>query len=205
MKLDKKNVTKWIIAVIVASVAALGVITVGYFVGNTASPVMGTVILPRIKVYVKGEIKTPGLYEVDADTRLCEIIDIAGGTTEVADADRLNLAAILIDGTTIKIPAVGSEEPVDPMIAETSESTYRTSSSPAPDASSGKITSGTININTAGVADLMRLPGIGESTANKIISYRTSSGGFMAIEEIMNVSGIGEKKFESMKQYLSIN
>ena len=165
----------------------------------------GTVIIPDIKVYIRGEVKSPGLYKISADTRLIELIEIAGGETENADLNKLNLAAFLTDGTTLVIPAVGSEEEIDPIIAMTNQSIYEPETKPAQTpTSSKKITSGTININTAPASELMRLPGVGQATADKIINYRISSGGFKQIEEIMNVSGIGEKTFEKMKQFITV-
>lgn len=162
-----------------------------------------TVNIPNIKIYIKGEIEKPGLYEIGADVRLTELIDIAGGATENADLERLNLAAILTDGTTVVIPTVGSNEEIDPMIAISSQTDYQTKSDKKT-ASPDKITSGTININNADASELMRLPGIGEATAQKIISYREKNGNFLSVEEIMNVPGIGEKKFETIKPYLAV-
>lgn len=165
----------------------------------------GTVTMPDIKVYIRGEINSPGLYEIGADTRLWELMKIAGGATENADIDRLNLAAILMDGTTLVIPAAGSDTVIDPMIAVTNQTQYETGAQASQmTTASEKITSGTININTAPKEELMRLPGVGQATADKIINYRNSSGGFKQIEEIMNVSGIGEKTFEKMKQFITV-
>ncbi|MFA7637533.1 MAG: helix-hairpin-helix domain-containing protein [Monoglobales bacterium] len=163
------------------------------------------VLIPDIKVYITGEISNPGLYEIGADVRLCELIEKAGGATENADLERLNPAAILTDGTTVEIPKIGSEEDIDPMIAATSQKIYEKGETKTKlSKDNGKIASGTININSAGVSDLMRLPGIGEATAEKVIAYRDANGEFKSVEEIMNVSGIGEKKFEAMKPFLAV-
>ncbi len=162
--------------------------------------VEATVDYPDIKVYIRGEVKNPGLYEIDADLRLIELIELAGGPTENADLDRLNLAAILSDGKTVKIPAVGEEEESPEVIEAMAQTDYEEHFSSGSD----KIASGTVNINSAGKEELMRLPGVGEATAVKIINYRETAGGFNAIEEIMNVSGIGESKFLSMKPFLSV-
>lgn len=204
MHLDKEKILKWLTFAICGIVVTLLTIVLISRCG-TKSEVNATVAFPDIKVYIRGEIKSPGLYEIAADIRLCELIELAGGATENADLQRLNLAAFLTDGTTVKIPAVG-EEP-DPEIAQQEYTKYEVDNTPEQTvsaASADKITSGTININTASASELMRLPGVGQTTANKIISYRETNGKFLAIEEIMNVSGIGEKKFESMKQFLSV-
>lgn len=167
---------------------------------KSRTDVEATVDYPNIKVYIRGEVKTPGLYEIEADVRLIELIELAGGPTENADLDRLNLAAILQDGKTVKIPAVGEEEESPEVIEAMAQTDYEEHFSSGSD----KIASGTVNINSAGKEELMRLPGVGEATAVKIINYRETAGGFNAIEEIMNVSGIGESKFSSMKPFLSV-
>lgn len=205
------NIKPWIFVVLFTIVCSVTVAVATHCSAGKVDFTEATVTVPKIKIYIKGEIKNPGLYEIDANLRLVELIELAGGETSEADIDRLNLAAILTDGTTVIIPKKGSEEEIPQAIAQTDQKIYQVGYSPdqtsqtSSTASSDKITSGTININTATVAQLMRLPGVGEATANKIISYRQSSGGFKAIEEIMNVSGIGEKKFEAMKQFLAVN
>lgn len=204
------NIKPWIFVVLFTVVCSGTVAMATTCSAQRIDPVEVTVSTPNIKVYIKGEIKKPGLYEVSADTRLVELIELAGGKTIGADLDKLNLAAVLVDGTTVIIPRIGSEEEPSELIAQTKQEIYQpgyASMQIAPDKkaeTSSKITSGTININTASVSQLIRLPGVGEATANKIISYRESSGGFKSIEEIMNVSGIGEKKFEAMKQFLAV-
>lgn len=197
----KDNIISWMFGAVCAILC--GAIALIVAICSAKADMGATVSIPGIKIYIKGEIEIPGLYEIGADTRLLELIEIAGGTTENADIDRLNLAAILFDGTTVIIPEKGSSEVVDPMIAIGSQTGFEpeeSKSSGSPD----KITSGTININSASKSELMRLPGIGEATAQKIISYREEKGNFLSIEEIMNVSGIGEKKFETMKSYLAV-
>lgn len=200
----KDNIKPWIFVIIFTIICGVTV-TVATRCSDEESDVKATVTMPKIKVYIKGEIKKEGLYEIDGDVRLCELMELAGGIAENADVDRLNLAAILQDGTTIVIPAVGSEEEISPMIAQTNGEIYTRDYVPSSSSgASDKITSGTININSADKSALMRLPGVGEATAEKIISYRQANGSFLSIEEIMNVSGIGEAKFESMKQFITV-
>ena len=199
------NVKPWIFVILFTLICSVTVAVATRCSANKIESAEATVNIPNIKVYIKGEIKNPGLYEIDADIRLAELILVAGGETDDADIGDLNLAAILVDGTTVIIPRKGESELPDEMIVQTNQEIYRMGYvAPTETSSVSKITSGTININTAAAADFMRLPGIGESTANKIISYRNLNGEFKAIEEIMNVSGIGEKKFEAMKQFLTV-
>lgn len=203
------NIKPWIFVVLFTLVCSVTVAVATRCSAGSVDFTEATVTIPKIKIYIKGEIKNPGLYEIDANVRLSELISIAGGETTEADIDRLNLAAILQDGTTVIIPKMDSDDEIEQYTAQTDQKIYQVGyvsekNGQTDSSSSDKITSGSININTATAAGLMRLPGVGESTANKIISYRESNGGFKAIEEIMNVSGIGEKKFEAMKQFLAV-
>lgn len=231
MNFEKKDVIKLVFAIVLA--IAIGIaVALSSMVMSADKKAEATVTLPEIKVYIRGEIKNPNLYKVDANLRLCELIELAGGATENAELQMMNMAAILIDGTTVTIPSKSgvtapetpetAESPAvqmpeeayvatehytirqqpDAVATEQEQETEKPKESPKP--TTEKITSGKININNADKNELMRLPGVGEATANKIISYRNSSGGFMAIEEIMNVSGIGEKKFEAMKEFLVV-
>ena len=197
----KENIISWVFGAVCAIVC--GAIVLIISVCSAKADIGATVNIPDIKVYIKGEINSPGLYTVDADTRLTELIDIAGGAAENADLDRINLAVILMDGTTVTVPAVGDEK-VDSSIAITPSSTYAPSSAGNAGPSAEKISSGAVNINSASIAELTRLPGVGEATAKKIISYREQKGRFLSIEEIMNVSGIGQKTFEKMKQFIAV-
>ena len=197
----KENIISWMFGAV--CVIVCGAIAFIITVCSVKADMRATVNIPDIKIYIKGEIETPGLYEIGADTRLLELIEIAGGTTKNADLENINLAAILIDGTTVVIPEKGSTQEIDPMIAIGSQVEYQPEKSKV-SSSADKIKSGQININSAPVSELMRLPGIGEATAQKIISYREEKGNFLSIEEIMNVPGIGEKKFETMKPYLAV-
>ena len=203
------NIKPWIFVVLFTLVCSVTVAVATRCSAGSVDFTEATVTIPKIKIYIKGEIKNPGLYEIDANVRLSELISIAGGETTEADIDRLNLAAILQDGTTVIIPKMDSDDEIEQYTAQTDQKIYQVGyvsekNGQTDSSSSDKITSGSININTATAAGLMRLPGVGESTANKIISYRESNGGFKVIEEIMNVSGIGEKKFEAMKQFLAV-
>ena len=121
-----------------------------------------------------------GIFEVEDGTRVYQIIEMAGGTTEDADISRINLAKIVVDEEKINVPAK--------VVLEESEE------------SNSKM----VNINSASVEKLSSLNGIGKSTAEKIIKYREENGYFNTIEEIMNVSGIGESKFNSIKDNIEV-
>jgi len=148
---------------------------------------------PGAKMYVdiSGAVVNPGVYEVDSQTRLFQVIEMAGGLTENADVDSLNRAEIVCDGQKIIVGILGEPS------AAASDSTGSQS------AQSG-ITNGKVNLNLAGSATLQTIPGIGPSKAERIIDYRNTNGRFRKIEDIMNITGIGEKTFESIKDYITV-
>ena len=141
----------------------------------------------EIMVHISGAVNSPGILRLDSSKRVVDALDLAGGARDDADLDRVNLAARLHDEEKIYIPKVG----------EVQENMTTLASSPS---SSG--TSSKININSADLSELTKIPGVGEKTAQKILDYRANNS-FSSIEDIKNVPGIGDKKFESMKDYIS--
>ena len=139
-------------------------------------------------VDIGGAVENPGVYEVAKDTRLFEVIEMAGGLTEDADADRVNRASFVEDGQKIIIPEKGSDIAGD-----------LASASAAP----GDSGIGLININTATADELKTLSGIGDVTAEKIIEYRSSKS-FKSKEDIMSVDGIGSKTYEKIKDRITV-
>lgn len=147
-----------------------------------------SVPLQILFVDIGGAVENPGVYEVTKDTRLFEVIEMAGGLTEDADADRVNRASFVEDGQKIIIPEKGSEISGDLPSA---------AGSPA-DAGNGLI-----NINTATADELKTLSGIGDVTAEKIIEYRSTKS-FKSKEDIMSVDGIGSKTYEKIKDRITV-
>lgn len=145
----------------------------------------------KMYVDISGAVVNPGVYEVDSQTRLFQVIEMAGGLTENADMDSLNRAEIVYDGQKIIVGILG--EP----------SAAASESSGSQSAQSG-IINGKVNLNLAGSATLQTIPGIGPSKAERIIDYRNTNGRFRKIEDIMNITGIGEKTFESIKDYITV-
>lgn len=130
-------------------------------------------------VHVDGAVASPGVYELAAGSRVNDAVAAAGGLSEGADTSALNLAAPLADGEKIYVPREG--EPTDASAPVVSQEG-------AP-----------VNLNTATAAELDELPGIGESTAAAIIEDREQNGPFATPEDLMRVSGIGEKKYERLE------
>lgn len=143
----------------------------------------------NIFVYICGEVKNPGVYELPSGSRIYQLVEKAGGMKKKADAGAVNLAEALMDGQMIRIP--GQSEPGQQTVSAASEST-------------GSGTDGKININTASREQLMTLAGIGETKADQIIAYRTDNGAFQKIEDIMQVAGIKEGLFEKIKECITV-
>lgn len=144
-----------------------------------------------IIVDVKGEVISPGVYELEEGQRMKDLIELAGGLTPDADEMKINLAAILSDAMAIYIPKVGEEEP---LMAESVMAGNQSLTSE----------NGKININQATAEELQKLPGIGPAKATAIISYRDENGPFQTVEELQNVSGIGPKSIEKMKDDIAV-
>lgn len=135
-----------------------------------------------IFVQVGGAVNKPGVYQIKEGTRIYEVVNLAQPTAD-ADMDSLNLVQKLTDGQKIVVP-----------------SKTRANSSSVSSQTTGNL----ININTADISELDRLPGIGPAFAQRIIDYRNTNGPFKSIEEIKNVPGIGEKKFSQIKDLITI-
>lgn len=143
----------------------------------------------NIDIYIDigGCVYNPGVYKVKAGTRLFEVIEKAGGLTDDADIDSINRAEEVYDGQKLIIYSVDSDNEYGDLAV-----------SPQQDSD------GRININTADSSLLQEIPGVGPTTAQKIIDYRESNGKYKSIEDIKNVSGIGDKTFENLKDYITV-
>lgn len=151
---------------------------------------------PRLKVHVIGAVARPGLYELDANSRVADALEKAGGATPTADLSQINLAAKMADGQQLAVPEKGAaSSPVGTGAADVSQS-----SAPAGASASGaSAASQPVNLNAATPDQLTNLDGIGPKTAQKIIEYREAHGGFTSVEELLEVPGIGPAKFEQIK------
>lgn len=153
--------------------------------------------VPSVIIHISGAVKNPGVYQLKSTDRVVDAVKIAGGITERANPDAINLAALLKDGQKIIIPYKISNQVTvesDKNISKNIEEVYSSSSS----------SSDQININTADDHTLQSLPGIGPVLSQKIIDYRNLNGLFEVIDDIKDVSGIGEKKFEGIKDLICV-
>lgn len=144
-----------------------------------------------MKVHISGEITNPGVYEVEEGQRLEDLVKIAGGLTERANDRELNLAQRLEDQMKIYIPNKDEDIPLSD-----NDSNYE-------NLPVKSVNSGLVNINTASKDELMTLPNIGEKRAEAIIEYRKAQK-FESIDDIKNVTGIGDKFFEALKDLITI-
>lgn len=143
-------------------------------------------------VHIDGAVASPGVYELDKDARVQDAVVAAGGLSDSADTTALNLAAKLSDGQKIHIPDEGEVQTAQSLQSGSSTESYVSG------------TNDLININSASIDELDSLPGVGPSTAAAIVSDREKLGSFSSIEDLMRVSGIGEKKFEKLKDYICV-
>ncbi|MGN0297573.1 MAG: helix-hairpin-helix domain-containing protein [Lachnospiraceae bacterium] len=138
-----------------------------------------------IWVYVCGEVQFPGVYELAAGSRIFQAVEAAGGMTEEAAEEAVNLANLLSDGQQIQIPS--------------KESASLTAAKEQQSASDGMV-----HLNSATKEQLMQISGIGESKAEAILQYREEHGSFQSIEELKNVSGIGDSLFSKIQMYVTV-
>ncbi|HSJ38087.1 MAG TPA: helix-hairpin-helix domain-containing protein [Planococcus sp. (in: firmicutes)] len=147
----------------------------------------------KILVEIKGQVKAPGVFEMASDSRLHDAIDLAGGFLPDADNLSLNMAMKLTDEMSVFVPKIGETVNAPPVITQSTGSTATGAAD------------GAVNINTADEAGLTTLSGIGPSKAAAIIAHREENGPFASIEALKDVTGIGDKTFEQLKDSISVD
>jgi competence protein ComEA len=138
---------------------------------------------------IKGAVKTPGVYMAEEGERVVDLIEKAGGLTSDADASKVNFSMRVVDEMVVYIPKIG-EEGGEGVAGQSSIATGGESN--------------LVNINSADSSELETLPGIGPAKSSAIIEYREKNGPFKTIEELKNISGIGEKTFEKLKDLITV-
>ena len=159
-----------------------------------------------IFVHIDGYVNNPGVYQIKENERINVLIEKAGGLKNGYSIKNINLAAKLSDGDKVYIPSIEEEKIIGNQNNNISVNTVGKHTNNGNNSNNNvSITKNNkININTANVSELKQITGIGESTANKIIDYRQNVGKFKKIEDIKEVKGIGESKFESLKNKITI-
>jgi competence protein ComEA len=185
--------------ILCSAISLVGGGAIGYFSPHSQSntPIVVSTPLPdptslpastpaSIRVHVSGAVRQPDVYELPAGSIVKDAVEAAGGPTGDANLDGVNLAVELRDQQQVYVPRWGETNPIVPAVG------------------GGGAASGPININTATAAELETLPGIGTTMARNIIAYREANGPFETIEDIMDVPGIGEGKFEQIKDLITV-
>ena len=169
-------------------------------------------------VHITGEVKNPGVVRVKEGSRIQDIIEEAGGLTENADITDVNLAYVVEDGMKVRIPSNDDENLKKNNSGKTGDDEEKSQIELAKneyitqDSGKGVIvsdegidtSSSIVNINTATQTELEELPGIGPSLASRIVEHRNQNGKFKTIEDIKNVTGIGDSKFEKIKDLIKV-
>lgn len=149
--------------------------------GASSSPV-------ELVVDVRGAVARPGVYHLAQGARVCDLLAAAGGPAANADLAAVNPAARLQDGQQVIVPREG--EPVGGGVPSSG--------------AAGAPSAGPVNLNTATPEQLDTLPGVGPATAQKIVDYRARNGGFRSIEDLKNVPGIGDARFETLRELVTV-
>ena len=155
-------------------------------------------------VHLCGAVNNPGVYELAIDSRIIDGINEAGGFAENASEDALNLAMEVTDGSRIYVPTIDEVEAETDNAGVYGADRYVTQGMGSSGTETAVLGDKKVNINTADISELMTLSGIGESRAKSIVAYRQEHGGFKSIEEIKNISGIGDASFEKLKGDITI-
>ena len=155
----------------------------------------------EIIVHITGAVKKNGIVKLKDGARIYDAIEMAGGSTDDADLSKINLAYVLEDGQKVYIPKIGE---INQENAEEEYITFEYGNNKNIIQDYNKGGNEKVNINTANQTELETLPGIGPSTAQKIIDYRNENGLFKSIEDLKNVTGISEKLFEQIKEFITI-
>lgn len=178
------------VAVFVTAVSPHGASSVVAPSSSAATPGPASTVGPAgargtvIYVHILGQVNDPGLYALHDGDRAVDVVAAAGGLTASADPASLNLARFLSDGEQIVVPAVGEAPPASVAVG-------------------GTAIPGKVNINTADEPTLETLPRVGPAMAARILAWRAANGRFTAVEDLMSVSGIGEKTFEGLKDLVT--
>lgn len=161
------------------------------FASTTApSTATGPAVTDSVVVHVTGAVRTPGVYDLPAGSRVVDAVEAAGGLSAAADPSRVNLAAPLSDGQRVYVLAAGEE------VAPTA---------PGDSASGpGAQPAGPVDLNTADAPALEALPGIGPATAAAILEHRAKVGRFTSVEQLLDVPGIGEAKLEALRDLVTV-
>lgn len=171
---------------------------------SAAADSTSTALEPElVSVYITGAVDRPGVYTAKSTQRIGDVISMAGAKAD-ADLTRLNLASHVADEMMVYVPTKAEQQNVDGSQGIPSSTAQNSGGVVIGSESAGSSKSSLININTADEKQLDALPGIGPTLAARIVEYRQANGPFKSIEEVKNVSGIGEKRFADIKDLITV-
>ncbi|MFJ4073802.1 helix-hairpin-helix domain-containing protein [Curtobacterium sp. NPDC089991] len=187
---------------------AAGVPTAG---SSTAGPASGgetpATGAARVVVHVLGAVERDGVVRLPPSSRVTDAIERAGGATADADLDRLNLARVLTDGERLYVPRVGEDEvpaALDPVDGDAAAAGSSGDGSTGAAGASGTGADAVVDLNSADQAALETLPGIGPGLAGRILAWRDEHGRFTAVEDLLDVSGIGDVRFAELRDRVRV-
>ena len=192
--------------------AAVLALTGAYFLGlSNASVTEVEILIPTpapAVVQIVGEVRTPGIYELNRNDRVITAIEAAGGMTGNADIESLNLAATIKDGALIHVPSLVPTPSISTNLQQPQPDLDTSDTGALETARISNPASAPfsepIDINTATIDQLKSLPGIGETRANQIVALRTAVGSFSTLDQLLDIHGIGEKTLETIRPLVVI-
>jgi competence protein ComEA len=185
----------WVVAVIIVALV-LGALVLKWrtpaarIAPPARAPTAEASRLPMVIVHVAGAVRSPGVYELTEGERVADAIEAAGGPRRGADLGSLNLAEVVTDGTKVDVVRKGSAPVAGP--------------TPAAPATPGAPAAAMVDINTADQVALETIPGIGPVKAAAILQFRTESGSFTSVEQLLEVTGIGPATLEAIRPYVTL-
>lgn len=166
-------------------------VTPGPDIDRSGTPATASSSADQLRVYVTGQVRHPGVVPVEPGARVLEAVEAAGGATRRADLSRLNLARKVVDGEQILVPRPGQAVPGEPVAG-------------APAAGLDGATVAVLDLNTASAEQLEQLPGVGPVLAARIIEWRTENGSFGAVDDLNEVSGIGDATMDELRPLVRV-